>query len=322
MRASVLVALALTGVGGGDSPDGRLVLGVAGYDDRLGAVTREWAAVADPRTGAIRKRRLVGGTLCHGPVVVVGDRVVFSGRRGRHAAARSLPLSLSGPARVVGRADVFTASPGEPSLWLGLWRRRAGGSVLSLEEVRPSGKRLVRARALLPREGMLHAALQRALVVTSGRWLIVWDLFRDLPVRVARDGWFVASAKWRFAWCRGDCHTLAVWRLRGQRTLALPQGARWLGTGGTFSPDGRKLALPISLHGRPRLAVANLRTRRWTVAPGELGGYDTAAWSPSGRWLYFTAGERGLRAWQVGSAITVTLPIEAGGTVMSIATVR
>jgi hypothetical protein len=319
MRTSLLVALTLAGFGGGEPPDGTLVLGVAGHDERLGAVTREWAAVADPRTGTIRKRRLAGGALCHGPVLAVGDRVVFSGHRGRRAVARSLPLSLTGRARVVGRADVFAASPGEPSLWLGL-RRRGGGGVLSLDEVRPNGNRLVRARALLPRHGMLHGALQRALVLTSGRWLIVWDLFRDLPVRIARNGWFVASAEWRFAWCRGNCRTLAIWRSQGQRTLALPAGARWLGAEGAFSPDGLELALPVSVRGRSRLAVANLRTRRWTLAPGELGGYRTAAWSPSGQWLYFTAGERDLRAWHVGSATSVPLPIDAGGTVMSIAT--
>ena len=296
------------------------MLGVAGHDERLGAVTREWAAVAHPRTGAIRKRRLAGGALCHGPVLAVGDRVVFSGRLGRHAVARSLPPSLNGPAQLVGRADVFTASPGEPSLWLGRWRGRPGGSVLLLDEVRPSGNRLVRARALLPREGMLHGALQRAFVVTSGRWLMVWDLFRDVPVRIGRDGWFVASAESRFAWCRGPCRALDIWRSRGQRTLALPPGARWLGSEGTFSPDGLELALPISVGDRAMLAVANLRTRRWTLAPVDLGGYRTAAWSPSGRWLYFTAGDRELRAWQVGSASAVPLSLEPGGTVMSIAT--
>jgi WD40-like Beta Propeller Repeat len=226
MRTFLLGALALASFGGGEQPDGKLVLGVAGHDHRLGAVTREWAAVADPRTGVIRKRRLAGGALCHGPVLAVGDRVVFSGRLGRHAVARSLPLSLTGPAQVIGTAGVFAGSPGEPSLW----------------------------------------------------------------------------------------------RSRGQRTLALPAGARWLGSEGTFSPDGLELALPISLRGRARLAVANLRTRRWTLAPGELGGYQTAAWSPSGRWLYFTAGEQELGAWQVGSANAVPLSIEPGGTVTSIAT--
>jgi hypothetical protein len=127
--------------------------------------------------------------------------------------------------------------------------------------------------------------------------------------------------------CRLDPRTgairkrrLAIWHGRGERTLALPAGARSLGSEGAFSPNGVELALPISVRGRSRLAVANLRTRRWTLAPGELGGYQTAAWSPSGRWLYFTAGERDLRVWQVGSAITVPLPIEARGTVMSIAT--
>jgi hypothetical protein len=317
MGTAILLALALAGPGGTQPPDGTLALGVAGFDERAGAVTREWAAVADPRTGALQRRQLAGGTLCYGQVLALGDRVVFPGRRGRHAVARALPLSLEGPARAIGRADVFAPSPGEASLWLGRWRR---GGLLRLTEKQPDGTALVHARALLDRRGMLHAAIERGFVVESGRWLLVWDILRDLPVRIATDSQFVAGQRWRFAFCRGLCRTVRVWRRTGPRSLALPPGARWLGSRGAFSPDERQLAIPISLHGRPRLAVADLHTRRWTLAPGELGGYQTAAWSPSGRWLYFTAGARELRAWQPGAATTVRLPIDPPGTVMSIAT--
>jgi hypothetical protein len=182
---------------------------------------------------------------------------------------------------------------------------------------------MVRARALLDgRWGMLHAALARGFVIESERWLLVWDALRDRPVRLTTDAQFVAARRWRFAFCRGLCRTVRVWRRTGPRSLALPPGARWLGSGGAFSPDERLLALPIVTAGRARLAVANLRTRRWTLVPGPLGGYQTAAWSPSGRWLYFTSGERGLRAWQPGAATSVPLPIAPGGTVMSIATAR
>jgi hypothetical protein len=65
--------------------------------------------------------------------------------------------------------------------------------------------------------------------------------------------------------------------------------------------------------------VADLRSRRWTLVPGKAGGYNTAAWSPSGRWLYFAAGGRRLSAWQPGAPSAVALPIRARGTVMSIA---
>ena len=57
---------------------GALVMGVAGHSDRSRTVTREWAAVADPRTGSIRKRRLSGGTLCHGPVLARRRRMIAS----------------------------------------------------------------------------------------------------------------------------------------------------------------------------------------------------------------------------------------------------
>jgi WD40-like Beta Propeller Repeat len=311
MGRSLLVALALAGFGG-EPPDGQLVLGVHGHG--------EWAAVADPRTGEVRKRRLAGGTLCHGPVLTVGDRVVFSGHRGNRAVARALPLSLRGPARVVGRADVFSPSPGEATMWLGRWSRYRRVTVLGLREVRTDGNLLVRARALLPREGMLHAALARAFVVTNGRWLIVWDLFRDVPIRIARDAHFVASHLWRFAWCRGACRALRIWSPRGESVLKAPPAVRPLTGSGAFSPDGERLAIGVLVHGQPRVAVVNLGTWRWTlVAGGRLEGYRALAWSPSGRWLYFTDGDDSLRAWRVGDEGSVSLPIEAGGTVMTIA---
>jgi WD40-like Beta Propeller Repeat len=311
MGRSLLAALALAGFGGGEPPDGRLVLGVHGQG--------EWAAVADARTGEVHKRRLAGGTLCHGPLLVVGDRVVFSGHRGGRAVARALPLALTGPARVVGPGQLFTPSPGEPALWLGSWTRHDRTTVLFLREVRPDGTVLVRARALLPRIGMLHAALSRAFVVTSGRWLIVWDVFRDLPIRIARDAWFVAGHQRRFAWCRDKCRALRLWSPRGESVLEMPPGVRPLGAGGAFSPDGTRLATGVLVDGRPRVAVVNLGTWRWTVVPGALRGHRAIAWSPSGRWLYFTDSDQGLRAWNLGAQSSSQLPVHPGGTVMSIA---
>jgi hypothetical protein len=59
----------------------------------------------------------------------------------------------------------------------------------------------------------------------------------------------------------------------------------------------------------------------WTVLTGAtLAGYRSAAWSPSGRWLYFTGAGHRLYAWRLGSSRPVRLPIRPGGTVMSIAT--
>jgi hypothetical protein len=317
MGRSLFVALLLAAW----PPDGELVLGVAGHDEKLDAVTREWAAVADPRTGSVRERRLAGGTLCGGPVLAVGDRVIFSSYRGRRAVVRALPMSLAGGPRTVGRADVAVPSPGEPTLWLGRWRRHDRRFVLWLREVDAGGEVLVRTRALLPRMGPLHAALKWGFVVTSGRWLSVWDQFRDGPRRIARDGWFVAASESRVAWCGGDCPRIHVWREQGSRTLAPPAGTRLLGSSGAFSPDGRLLATGVTVRGRKRLALVDPRSGEWTLVPdGKLGGYDAIAWSPSGDWVYFTDGDEGLRAWRRGAPSAVKLPIDAGGTVMSIAT--
>ncbi len=75
------------------------------------------------------------------------------------------------------------------------------------------------------------------------------------------------------------------------------------------------------MRGRRRAAVVDVRSGRWTLVPeGRLGGYQVMAWSPSGRWLYFTAGDRRLYAWRLGAQNAVRLPVRPGGTVMSIAT--
>jgi sugar lactone lactonase YvrE len=50
-----------------------------------------------------------------------------------------------------------------------------------------------------------------------------------------------------------------------------------------------------------------------------MGGYEAIEWSPSGRWLYFTDSNAGMRAWRLGDPSAVILPIRPGGTVMSIA---
>jgi hypothetical protein len=82
-------------------PDGLLV---------LAALSPERAIVADPRTGATRERELPGGTLCHGPLLALGDRVIVSGTRGGRPVALAMPLSLAGRGRSLGPADAFFAS--------------------------------------------------------------------------------------------------------------------------------------------------------------------------------------------------------------------
>jgi sugar lactone lactonase YvrE len=103
--------------------------------------------------------------------------------------------------------------------------------------------------------------------------------------------------------------------------LKPPAGITPVGPVGAFSPDEQRLAAGVTVGGRDRLAVVDLRTGHWMlVAGGKLGGYRAIAWSPSGAWLYFTASNRRLLGWRFGAERAVPLPIVPGGTVMSIAT--
>jgi WD40 repeat protein len=87
-----------------------------------------------------------------------------------------------------------------------------------------------------------------------------------------------------------------------------------------FSPDGLRLAVGVSVRGSARVAIVDLQRGRWMLVPGaRLGGYRAIAWSPASQWLYFTSVDRTVRGWRFGAARSVALPIEPGGTVMSIA---
>jgi hypothetical protein len=316
-------ALAVSAGSGGVNPepsDGTLVLGVAGHDPELDAVTRGWIVAADPVTGDSRRRAIPASTLCGGPVLAVDGHAVFRGHRGRRAVARVLPLTLAGPARVLGESDTVTPLDGTGMLWLGRWRRSGKTTRLGLRQVSLDGEVLVRGRILTSRWSALHAALGRFFVVGTGRRLIVWDHFLDAPRRTIRDGWFLGAGASRFAWCRGRCSKLHVWSRRGERAFEPPPGVRILGPAGAFSPDGLRLATGVTVHGRRRVAVLELATGRFTIVPGSrLAGYLAIAWSPSGRWLYFTGEERRLLGFRHGALRAEPLPIEPGGTVMSIA---
>jgi hypothetical protein len=274
------------------SPDGLLVMGVVGRDGSASAVHGERAVVADPRTGEVRARRLAGGTLCYSEVMAVGDRVLYHGHRGRRGVLLSLPLSLSGAPRVLSDS-----------------RRGRDGRVLP--EL-PAG-------AMLPRWTAVHGVVAGRLLIQSGRRLMLWDLGLGRPVRTIRDGWPLAVGRTRFAWCGSRCRVLRVRSDSGERRFLPPPGTRLYTGNGALSPDGSRLALPVTDGGGQRAAVLDLASGSWTMVPGgELRGYEAMAWSPSGRWLYFTS--RHLNAWRLGSPDAVRLPIDTDGTVMSIAT--
>jgi hypothetical protein len=174
------------------------------------------------------------------------------------------------------------------------------------------------AGARLPRWTAVHGVVAGRLLIQSGRRLMLWDRGLGRPVRTIRDGWPLAVGRTRFAWCGSRCRALRVRSHAGERRFLPPPGTRLYTGNGALSPDGSRLALPVTDGGGQRAAVLDLASGSWTMVPGgELRGYEAMAWSPSGHWLYFTS--RRLNAWRLGSPDAVRLPIDTDGTVMSIA---
>jgi hypothetical protein len=283
-------------------PDGLLVLAV---------LSPERAIVADPRTGEMRERELAGGTLCHGPLLVIADRVVYFDLRRRRLVARAAPLDRLGRDRPVGSAEIATPSATPGRLWLG--NRR--GSRIDLREIDVHGSVHARTSTRLARWGTLEAHVGGEFLTTRGAGLV-------LGRERIRDGWLLGAGAERFAWCARGCDHVRVWSDGDRSALYPPAGIRpQPGPRAAFSPDGRRLALPVEVAGKPRFAVVDVERNDWSIVPrARPDDYSALAWSPSGAWLYLAAGNQRLLASRGGTARPHALPIRTGGSVMSIAT--
>jgi WD40 repeat protein len=158
--------------------------------------------------------------------------------------------------------------------------------------------------------------------VSHERRLTLWDPHRDRARLSIRGASLLAAGARRFAWCGGACTVVRVWTPAGRLAVPAPAGTRpirWVR--GALSPDDRRLALAIRTNTGVRDAIADLATGSWEVVRGaRVAGYRSIAWSPSGRWLVFTAGDRRLMAWRSPAEGAVELPVRVPGTIMSLAT--
>jgi surface antigen len=173
----------------------------------------------------------------------------------------------------------------------------------------------------LPRESIVHAALRDGFVIEQRGGLALWDGDRARPLPGGRRAWPVASGGSAFAWCRDSCRSVRVRTAAGYGTLTLPPRLPpLLGSGGSFSPDGNLLALPVTRDGDSHAAIADLRTGEWSTVPGgRLATYGALAWSRSTDRLYLATAGGGVRSWEPGAPRAASLPVDPGGTVMSIA---
>jgi hypothetical protein len=287
--------------GGAARPDGLLV---------IAALSPERAIVADPLTGRTRERVFPGGTLCHGELLAVGDRFLFMGMRGGELVPRTAPLAAPERARTLAAAGTVTPAVTQGHLWLG--KRR--GTSLELREVDLQG--VEHARTTLPfgRWGGILAHVGQEFLTRDANGLVLGD--ERFP-----GAFLVAAQGNRFAWCDDPCPRVGLWHNGDRSELTPPAGVLvQVSRPAAFSPDGSRLALSVTVRGRPRYAVVELASGAWSIVPdARPGDYAALAWSPSGAWLYVNSGDR-IAASRAGRERVTPLPIRTRDTVMSIAT--
>ena len=172
-------------------PDGLLV---------IAALSPERAIVADPLTGTTRQREFPGGTLCHGPLLAVGDRFVYFDLRRRHVVARAAPIDGRGRGDEVGAAAIAvrSATPGR------LWLADRGRGQAELREVDMRGVVHARTTTPLARWGSIEAHVGGDFLTTRGSGLALGR--ERFP-----GAWLVAAHPDRFAWCADPCPRVGLW---------------------------------------------------------------------------------------------------------------
>jgi hypothetical protein len=285
-------------------PTGKVVISVVSPPEQV--------AVIDLSSGHTVRKNLPGGTLCHGPVLVTGGRIVYSGPT--HGEPVAIGLGLRGNPRSVVRSGIYVPSATDGRLWIGGYRTNRWMDLRSLREVTLDGTTTLRARGPLPRNRALEGAVADGLVFEWDGRLRVWNPTLGRVTRTLGGSFPIAMHDSRVAWCRGNCRTLHVGRVR----LPAPGSLRFNeGRGGAFSPDGRLLALRA---GATRIALVDTVTRSVRLVPdARIGDYETFGWTRDGRWLLVATPHGRLLAYRPGANHPLKLPVRLRGSVMSVA---
>ena len=301
--AAIALLAAPSGAGDRDLPAGRLVLGLH---------PPERVAVVDVRSGHTLVRRVPGGTLCHGPLVLSGGRLILSRAAGRRPAVDSLDLRL-GDRRRLGTATQYLASATPGRLWLATMRYGRHPSLGSIREVTAAGRTTFVSRHRAPALSLV-GALHDGLLFERRARLLVWSPRSGRVVRRMPGAHVLSARGGRVAWCRGRCAQVHLAGREGDRVRSLPAP----GFTGAFSPDGALLAVALA---DGRLAIVDVLSRSVREVPGVrlAEGSGALAWAPDGDWLFFSAPRGRLMAYRPSSEQLEVLPARPPGHVLELA---
>lgn len=286
------------------APSGRLVVGLH---------PPERVAVVDVATGHRIVRRVPGGTLCHGPLLVRGGRLIRAGARDM----LSVGLGLEGRAKTLGRANQVLPSVAPGRLWLATLSWRPGGvSIRGIREVTAAGRTIFVARHRAP--GMsLVGALADGLLFEGDERLLVWDPHTGRVTRSISGSFVVATHDSTVARCTGGCSRLHLTEPGGERVVDLPAPQAYEGE---FSPDGSLLAMRVR---GGRIAIVDVEEGTASLAPAvRASRHGALAWAPDGGWLYFAAPGGAIAAYRPEDGERAVLPFRARrGAVLSLTAV-
>lgn len=256
-------------------------------------------------------------------LIHTGGRLVFYG--GSHTYA--LDPDLKGPPEDLGESWYFVPSGHEGRVWLTTLDLESPETVRDLEAVREvtvDGEVTVPETGRPPSNGpSIIAAVKDGLLFQEADQLRLWDP-RTGKVTLRLPGQFPAAAAGNLiAWCRQSCPNLHVTDAATGNDLAVVPGDsfRFEETyEGAFSPDGTLLAVPVvtssgtHLEGhRHQVGIVDVRagTARLVEGSDLPDDYPAMAWSPSGEWLFFSAGGGRIMAYTPASEKVVVLPVRA-----------
>jgi hypothetical protein len=256
-----------------------------------------------------------------------GDKLVLSGGGGAYTLDPAADPTLR---VLVGDAWFFIPSAYPDRIWVGV-----------LDPGSPATERRLAAVREVAVDGRVTVADVRP---PGGRWpvaatgnglvfqrpdgqLEVWDPARAAVVGRLPGEFPVASHGNQLAWCRRDCARLQVTDVKTWRDVEVAPPAGTLGFevySGAFSPDGKLIAVPVrrdpwrtTQDPTWQLALVDVRVGTATLVEGTTAhGYVFVDWSPSGRTVFMSSGDRfeqrRIIEYRLGGAGATWLPIGIG----------
>lgn len=256
-------------------------------------------------------------------LVETGGRLVAYG--GSHTYA--LDLDLQRPPQDLGESWYFVPSGREGRVWLTTLDPESPETVRDLKAVREvtiDGDVTVPETGRPPSRGpTIVAAVEDGLLFQEDDGLRLWDpLAGRVTLRLA--GPFPADTHGNLvAWCRQGCAKLHVTDVATGEDFAIPpaDSFRFEETyDGAFSPDGTLLAVPVvtspgtHLEGhRHQVGIIDARAGTARLIEGSklADDYPAMTWSPSGEWLFYSAGGGRIMASRPASEKAIVLPTRA-----------